>query len=94
MKRKNNKRDSLEKINDFTLANTLVCLGQDILSINPNMDDINKNEYIFDKSEMLTRLIDAFYNGNLLVEPRKFLNARKEIHRQIKNLEEELNNKK
>ena len=76
----------LEKINDFTLVNTLVCLGCEILMINQNKEDPQKNEFIFDKNEILERLIQAYFNGNLLVEPKKFLNIRKQIHEQVKNL--------
>ena len=90
MKKKSEKDNAdLTKITNFTLANTLVCLGQEILLINLDKGDPSKTEFVFDKNEMIERLTKAYFNGNLLVEPKKFLDMRNQIHDRIRNLSAE-----
>jgi hypothetical protein len=89
MKTKNKSKNDLEKIDDFTLATTLICLGYEPLLIESGKINPQMYEFIFDKTEAVERLVRAYFNRNLLVEPNKFLKSRKEIHDRIKKLESE-----
>ena len=81
------KKNDLEKTDDFTLAITLICLGYEPLLIEPHKTNKDIYDFTFDKTEAIERLIKGYSNNNLLVEPKRFLKARKEIHERVKNLE-------
>ncbi len=73
----------LIKVSGFTLANTLVCLGQEILVIYLNEKNPYESEFVFEKNKISSRIINSYPKGNVLVEPIKFLEARSSVHRQI-----------
>jgi hypothetical protein len=74
------------KITEFPLAATLVLLGYELKSIEIVANEPQKFEFFFEKDEAIGRIAIGYLNGNLLVEPKKFLEVRKEINSKIKNL--------
>jgi len=89
MKKKSKiKEDSgLQKVTDFTFATTLISLDYEPLLIEQDKTNPQAYEFTFDKTEALERLTGAYFSGMLLVEPKKFLKSRKEIHDRISKLE-------
>ena len=87
MQKKNNyKVDSTMgfiKFTDFPLASTLVCLDHKLLFIEDDKSDSKRLEFVFEKTEAIELLILGYWNNNLLVDPKKFWNASRDIKSRI-----------
>lgn len=69
----------LIKFTDFSLAATLICLDQKLYTVEVNPSDNKKSNFVFEKGEVIERLISGYWNGNLLVEPKHFSSICREI---------------
>ena len=69
----------LIKFTDFSLAATLICLDQKLYTVEVNSSDNKKSNFVFEKGEVIERLISGYWNGNLLVEPKHFSSICREI---------------
>lgn len=61
---------------DLCLGSTLLCLGYRLEAIEKNSP---KSTFIFERNEGLDRAIQAFWAGEIRVDPKAFFNCLKEI---------------
>lgn len=87
MKKKTTDKTFEESINitEFPLAVSIMCLGYQLGGIEPNKNDSQRLEFIFEKNEATERIIAGYWNGNLLVEPKQFWNITRELKSRIRN---------
>lgn len=71
------------RFTDFPLAVTMMCLEYKLIAIEPEKGNSRRVHFIFEKSEAIEKLVLAYWNGNLLVDPKKFWNVSREIKSRI-----------
>lgn len=67
--------------NDFPLAVSLLCSGLTIIKLSKAGQ--NRVSFVFEKSEETERVVQAFWNDELRVEPKGFFNKQKELKARI-----------
>lgn len=70
----------LLKSPDLSLATTLVLLDQKLLFVE---DVTRKSNFVFESNETVKKLVEAYYEGMLLVNPKKFWTTRQIIKRML-----------
>lgn len=82
MMNKNEQSDDIFLTSDLLLTTTLFTLGFDIQSL--NSQNPSRVVFGFIQSNELLSWIDLFWAGKLLVEPKKFWNAQRELKARIR----------
>ncbi|OGK31103.1 hypothetical protein A3F29_03895 [Candidatus Roizmanbacteria bacterium RIFCSPHIGHO2_12_FULL_33_9] len=88
MKQKNDFENLTPKkhieISDLSLVSVLAgCLGFSILEIKADPNEYPKVKFVFERSEKLEETITKFWNGSLLVEPKNYWSAIRELKSRI-----------
>ncbi|MCX6722672.1 MAG: DUF5659 domain-containing protein [Candidatus Staskawiczbacteria bacterium] len=78
-----NSEDHIE-ISDLALVSALQCLGFSIVAFNHDPKDLPKVKMILKKSKELEEAVKNFFDGSLLVEPKSYWNAIREIKSRIR----------
>lgn len=71
------------RFSDFPLATTLVCMDYKLLYVEADKGDSKRLDFVFEKTNAVELLIAGYWNSNLLVDPKKFWNASREIKSRI-----------
>ena len=71
-------------ISDLSLGGCLVALGFSITTFDRDPKDYPKVKMVFKKTEKLEEAVKNFFDGSLLVEPRAYWNAIREIKSRIR----------
>lgn len=74
------------RFTELPLAITLMCLNQKLLAIESDNNDLRRMEFLFDNTEEIQKLIAGYWDGNMLIEPKKFWNITREIKSRIKTI--------
>ncbi len=73
---------------DLSLVSALGgCLGFSILEIKADPNEYPKVKFVFERSKKLEETITKFWNGSLLVEPKSYWSAIREIKSRIRSQE-------
>jgi len=73
------------EISDLSLVSALAgCLGFSILEIKAEPNEYPKVKFVFERSEKLEETITKFWNGSLLVEPKSYWSAIRELKSRIR----------
>ena len=71
---------------DLGLVAALVCFKQNPVSIVPSLGDTCRLEFVFHRTSEVERLIKAFWDGKLVVEPQVFMLHTKLLKNRIFNM--------
>lgn len=71
-------------LSDMSLAGCLVTLGFPVISFDRDPSEYPKVKMVFEKSKEIEEVIKNFFNGSLLVEPKSYWNAIREIKSRIR----------
>ncbi len=71
-------------LSEFPLAVTLTALG--FLPVSLDESDSQKVNFVFEKNDAVQKLIEGYWNGNLLVEPKRFWNVSRELKSRIRSV--------
>lgn len=73
------------EIADLSLVSALAgCLGFPILEIKADLTEFPKVKFVFERSKKLEETITKFWNGSLVVEPKKYWGAIRELKSRIR----------
>ena len=71
-------------LSDMSLAGCLVALGFPVIAFDRDPKEYPKVKMVFKKSKKLEETIANFFNGSLLIEPKSYWNAIREIKSRIR----------
>ena len=69
---------------DMNLSGSLVVLGFPIIAFDRNQKEFPKVGMVFKKTKELEQAVQDYWNGTLLLEPKAFWNAIREIKSRIR----------
>ena len=75
---------SIAELTDLALVAALRCQGFSIESINRDPKNYPKVSFLFFKSNQLQETINAYWEGSLLIEPKTYWHAIRELKSRIK----------
>ena len=75
--------EEYEEFSDLALCSALQYLGFPIVAINRDPKERPRVGFVFKKSKELTDTVNQFWSGVLLVEPKGFWNASRELKSRI-----------
>lgn len=80
--------DNKDYINfsEFPLVVSLLSLGFEIEANNQDPKNTGRIEFAFKKTEAIGIAITKYWNGNLLIEPKRFWNISRELKSRIRSL--------
>lgn len=70
---------------EFPLAATLVCMNIALVGLRPSADDVQRIEFLFNKDEIIEKLISGYWEGSLRIEPKHFWGVCRELKSRLKN---------
>ncbi len=71
---------------EFPLVISLVCLGFKIESFNQNPKNYGRIEFVFSKNKTIEKTINDYWNGKLLIDPKKFWSISRELKSRTRSL--------
>ena len=71
---------------EFPLAISLVCLDFEIESFNQDPKNYGRIEFVFNKNKAIEKAINDYWNGKLLIDPKKFWSISRELKSRIRSL--------
>ncbi len=78
------KVENQTELTDISLASCLVVLGFPIIAFNRDPKDFPKVGMVFKKTKELEQMVQNYWNGTLLVEPKTFWNTSRELKSRIR----------
>lgn len=69
---------------EFALVATLLCMQIKLIEIRPSKDDATRMEFIFNKDQMIEKLVAGYWGGSLRIEPKHLWNQIRELKSRIK----------
>jgi len=69
---------------EFPLAATLLSMQIKLIGIKPSKDDSTRMEFIFNKDQVIEKLIAGYWAGSLRIEPKHLWNQIRELKSRLK----------
>ena len=73
-------------ISEFPLVVCLICLDFKVEDQNNDLKNSGRIEFLFKKTEKLNRAISDYWNGDLLIDPKKFWSISRELKSRIRSI--------
>ncbi len=71
-------------LSEFPLAITLIALGYQPSSLDESSP--HKVNFIFEETEAVQKVIEGYWKGSLLIEPKQFWNVSRELKSRIRSI--------
>lgn len=73
-------------ISEFPILVCLTILDFKIIAFNRDPKNPNRIEGVFEKTEKLNRILNDYWNGDLVIDPKKFWSASRELKSRIRSV--------
>lgn len=73
-------------ISEFPILVCLTILDFKIIAFNNDPKNRSRIEFVFEKTEKLNKAVNDYWNGDLLIEPKKFWSTSRELKSRIRSI--------
>jgi len=88
MKKENEYLDVRDHVNisEFALVICLICFDFKIEAYDNDPKNAGRVEFVFEKTERLSRFINDYWNGDLVIDPKKFWGKSRELKSRLRSI--------
>lgn len=89
--KKENENPNVQKqvnISEFPILVCLTILDFKIIRFNNDPRNLGRIEGVFEETEKLNEVINDYWNGDLLIDPKKFWSASRELKSRLRSIKQ------